>query len=367
MNKWLKYTLLALLWATVAAYVIYAGGESRRRRAERKVSRVEVNVVDSTSQGSMVSGPVVREWLRRKGIPTIGTRVDEVQLSAIEELIAANGFVSRAMAYASYDGVLHIDISHREPLLRLMTDGMNAYVTDKGYVFTAPQASSRYVPVVTGSYHPPFPAGYNGWAKESVDREIARVEERIVKLDTVDRRKCYLREREYRKEYNTVRRERISKRWWRFESETEFDKRVEALLKKKAENRKLYRYRQRLIADERARIDERQTAERRTQKKLEKSYQDFMKLLTFVELVENDSFWRSEIVQIVARTASSGALELVLIPRSGRHTILFGRIENEEAKLARLMTFYRKGLSGMGWDEYRIIDIRYKDRVVCRR
>lgn len=367
MNKWLKYTLLALLWAAVAAYVIYAGGRSRTFREQHKVSRLEINVVDSTSQGSLVSAPMVREWIRRKGIPTIGTQVDKVRLSEIESLIAANGFVSRAVAYASYDGVLHIDIGQRTPLLRLMTDGVNAYVTAEGCVFASPAASSSYVPVVTGSYRPPFPAAYSGYAKDHVDSEIARIGERIIKLDTVDRRRCHLREKEYRKQYNTVRRERITKRWWRMESQPEFDKRVEALLLKKAENRKLYRYRQRLIAEEKERIDARQQAEVRTQKKLQKSYEDFMKLLTFVELVENDSFWRSEIVQIVAHTAPSGALELVLIPRSGRHTILFGRIEQEEAKFDRLMIFYRKGLAGMGWEQYRTIDIRYKDRVVCRR
>ncbi len=367
MGRWLTYTLLAFLWAAVAAYVVYAGVESRRMKAERKVSRVEINVVDSTAHGSLVSAPMVREWIKRKGVATIGTRVDEIELSEIESLIAANGFVSRVVAYASYDGVLHIDISQREPLLRLMAGGMNAYVTDGGFVFQAPQSSSSYVPVVTGSYNPPFPAGYNGWAREHVDREIARIEERIIKLDTVDRRKCQLREKEYRKEYNAKRHERISKRWWRFESEKEFDARVAGLRREKAGSRKLYRYRQRLVAEERARIDGRQEAERRVQKKLEKSYQDFMKLLTFVEFVENDSFWRSEVVQIVAHTAPSGALELVLIPRSGRHTILFGRIEQVEAKFDRLMTFYRKGLAGVGWDQYRTIDIRYKDRVVCRR
>ena len=92
-----------------------------------------------------------------------------------------------------------------------------------------------------------------------------------------------------------------------------------------------------------------------------------MKLLTFVETVEDDDFWRSEVVQIAAHTTSSGALEVELVPRSGRHTILFGRLEDVDRKFDKLMRFYRNGLSTIGWDEYRTIDIRYKDRVICKK
>ena len=131
--------------------------------------------------------------------------------------------------------------------------------------------------------------------------------------------------------------------------------------------RRKYRYEARIIQEGIDRIARQQEAERLKQKKLEKSYEDFMKLLTFVEFVEEDDFWRSEVVQIAARTTPSGALEVELVPRSGRHTILFGRIEQVERKFDKLMRFYRSGLQNIGWDAYRTIDIRYKDQVVCKK
>ncbi|MDE7122884.1 MAG: hypothetical protein K2N93_00825, partial [Alistipes sp.] len=72
-------------------------------------------------------------------------------------------------------------------------------------------------------------------------------------------------------------------------------------------------------------------------------------------------------VQIVARTTSSGALEVDLVPRSGNHLVRFGRLENRQRKLAKLMRFYRSGLAGIGWGEYRTIDLRYEGQVVCKR
>ncbi|EKC69617.1 cell division protein FtsQ [human gut metagenome] len=116
------------------------------------------------------------------------------------------------------------------------------------------------------------------------------------------------------------------------------------------------------------RIARQQEKERETAKKnWKKDYEDFMKLLTFVQLVEEDDFWRSEVVQITARTASSGALELELTPRSGRFAILFGRPEDAERKFDKLLRFYRSGLSSVGWDAYRTVDVRYRNQVVCKK
>ena len=95
MNRTLKYALLTLLWAAVAGYMLWAAAAARRARKARTVARMEIEVVDSTSQGHLVSAAMVRGWISDSGIPTIGTAVDEVDLSGIETLIARNGFVTR--------------------------------------------------------------------------------------------------------------------------------------------------------------------------------------------------------------------------------------------------------------------------------
>ena len=183
MNRYLRYALLALLWGAVAAYILYAGSTAQRLRAARTVGKVEIEVVDSSSMGYLVSGRMVRGWIAHSGIKTKGTAVDKVPLTQIEEMIARNGFVERVDAYVTYDGVLHVDISQRRPLVRLLVDGVDSYVTAEGYVFAAPRASSLYVPVVTGSYRPPFPAGYAGSVRAHIDTESAKVDKRIAELE----------------------------------------------------------------------------------------------------------------------------------------------------------------------------------------
>lgn len=366
MKPWIRYTLLALMWSAVAAYVVYAAATVRARRARTQVRKLEIEVVDSTSQGHLVSSNSVRGWIARSGLPTVGVSADGVDLTGIEQLIARNGFVDEVAAYVTYGGVLRIEISQRKPLLRLLTDGMDAYATREGFVFAAPRASSLYVPVVTGSYRPPFPANHSGPAREYVDTELARIGERIAQLEA-EKYPLYKRELKNDRDLYALRRMRVKRRWWRLERAPRFEKRVDSLRRYKMRKRRDYRYEARMVQQGLERIAAQQEAERRKQKKLEKSYEDFMNLLTFVRRVEEDDFWRSEVVQIVARTAPSGALEVDLIPRSGRHTIRFGRLEREDEKFERLMRFYRYGLPRIGWDRYRTVDVRFDDRVICRK
>ena len=366
LKKYLRYALLTLLWGAVAAYIVFAASAVRRVRRTGTVGKLEIEVVDSSSQGHLVSAAMVRQWISHAGIKTLGTAVDAVDLTGIEQLIARNGFVDKTVAYVSYGGTLHIEISQRKPLVRLLTDGMNAYVTADGYVFAAPRASSLYVPVVTGSYRPPFPASYVGSVREHIDLRLGEIDERIAELER-EKYPLYRREMENDRNISALRRMRIKRQWWRLEGSREFDARVDALREKKAGLRRTYRYRAGVIREEIERIAGLQEAERRKQKKLEKSYEDFMKLLTFVETVEDDDFWRSEVVQITAKTTPSGALEVELTPRSGRFAVLFGRLEDVERKFDKLLRFYRSGLSSIGWSEYRTIDIRYNDQVVCKK
>ena len=216
MSRYLRYTLLTLLWVAVAAYIVFAASAVRRVRRTGTVGRLEIEVVDSSSQGHLVSAAMVRQWISHAGIKTLGTAVDAVDLTGIERLIARNGFVDKTVAYVSYGGTLHIEISQRKPLVRLLTDGMNAYVTADGYVFAAPRASSLYVPVVTGSYRPPFPASYVGSVREHIDLRLGEIDERIAELER-EKYPLYRREMENDRNISALRRMRIKRQWWRLE------------------------------------------------------------------------------------------------------------------------------------------------------
>ncbi len=366
MNPYLKKSFFLIMWTGVAVYILWAALSSRTQRHARVVRNIEIEVSDSSSRGHLVSSQKVNRWLKRSGIPTVGMPFEQVDLQGIEHLVEKNGFADRVMAYISHYGTLHIEIRQHHPLLRLLTDGVNSYVTEEGYVFQTPSSSSLYVPVITGSYRPPFPASYHGSVRHYVESEVEKISRQISDLDTL-KYPYYRRARRNNKKLKEIRQMSIPLLNRLFTGGERKDQLYAELRKKKQALRKACRYEARLINEGLEAVEKRQNACRERQKKLVKSYEDFSKLLNFVGKVENDDFWRSELVQIVVHTAHSGSPELELVPRSGQHIILFGRLENIDRKLDKLLCFYRKGLSRTGWDRYRYIDVRYHNQVVCRK
>ncbi|MEX0966781.1 MAG: hypothetical protein WD077_06055 [Bacteroidia bacterium] len=59
--------------------------------------------------------------------------------------------------------------------------------------------------------------------------------------------------------------------------------------------------------------------------------------------------------------------ELMIIPRVGRHEVLFGSFDDLDEKFGRLSIFYREALPKEGWDTYRMINVKYKDQIIANR
>lgn len=270
MRPAVKYPLLTLLWAAVAAYVVWAAGAVRTDRTARTIDSLEIDIVDSTSQGHLVTSEEVRRWLETERIKTIGSTIDEVDLTAIEQSIARNGFVEEVAAYVTRRGVLHIDIHQRKPLLRLLTDGENTYVTSTGFVFAVPRASSVYVPVATGGYRPPFPSGYTGPVRIHTDNELQRIEREIEQLEE-EKLPIYHEERADNRAYNDFRRRRV-KWWWKYlENTRDYEARIERLRTEKQQERRAYRYRTQKRQQRIAGIEARQEQMRHRQKNWRKT------------------------------------------------------------------------------------------------
>ena len=178
MPRYLKILLNTLLWVAIVAFVVFFHSRADEHRAATRVHTLSIQVVDSLRDETLVTSQAVREWIELSGIATVGESVAEVDLAGIERCIRGKGFVDRASAYLTYDGELRVEVSQRRPLMRMIVDGYDCYITEEGYIFPAPKLASVYVPVVTGSYTPPIPRDYVGFigdyvAARNAEREAA--------------------------------------------------------------------------------------------------------------------------------------------------------------------------------------------------
>jgi cell division protein FtsQ len=87
------------------------------------------------------------------------------------------------------------------------------------------------------------------------------------------------------------------------------------------------------------------------------------KLFNIIQYTSKNKFWNDEIEQLYVN--ANGDIELV--PRVGDHTIVVGNDEDLDEKFTKLLAFYKETLDEGGWNHYSVINLKYKDQVVCTK
>ena len=358
LRKILRVVGFLLAVALIVAYICYASNLARNHRATQQVEKVVISLVDSTATEVFATSEGIREQLHRKGVKIMNSSVDSVDAVFVSNNITSNGFVREANVYVTYSGEAHIEVLQHKPIARLMCGGLNSYVTAEGDVFSVPYGSAYYAPVITGCYRSFFSKryGYEGRVDDSLNSLLDI--QRFLLVD-VGREMKTLKEKKSGCLSKRNELKNIHKKL--FESSEAFQQRKVGAKMQLAECDEQLKK----VEYERERLEKRRAAILTRKKKIAKYYDDFVNLLTFVEDINKDSFWSAEIVQFVADTTSLGEITLRLIPRSGDFVIEFGTLAERDEKLEKLRNFYDKGLSHLGWDRYRIVDLRYKKQVIC--
>lgn len=59
--------------------------------------------------------------------------------------------------------------------------------------------------------------------------------------------------------------------------------------------------------------------------------------------------------------------EFELIPRVGQHSVLLGDLSELDEKMEKLLVLYRDGFNEEAWRTYRLVNLKYKDQVICKK
>lgn len=83
-------------------------------------------------------------------------------------------------------------------------------------------------------------------------------------------------------------------------------------------------------------------------------------LFKTADYVGRDSLWSAQIDQLYVNQRH----EIELVPRVGNNRILLGNADSLDTKFHNLLVFYKKALPQVGWDAYRVINVKYANQVV---
>ena len=86
-------------------------------------------------------------------------------------------------------------------------------------------------------------------------------------------------------------------------------------------------------------------------------------LVSLARVLHSDPFWDAQMEQIYIRRNG----DYILVPRVGDHLIMLGPPERIAAKLRNLKALYKTGLTPHEWNEYQIINLKYKGQILCSK
>lgn len=170
MKKAWKYAVAALIIAVLAGILAVSSREGGKERRELTCAGIKVEILDRGGV-SFVSESDVKEYITRGYENCAGKRIDEIDLSRIEEILDGKSAILKSEAYATRDGILHVLISQRIPVVRLMSDRGGWYADADGYLFPLQKNYTSRVPIVDGSIPLSISGGFKGKLASASERQ----------------------------------------------------------------------------------------------------------------------------------------------------------------------------------------------------
>jgi cell division protein FtsQ len=86
-------------------------------------------------------------------------------------------------------------------------------------------------------------------------------------------------------------------------------------------------------------------------------------LYKFALFLQKHEFWNNQIEQIYVHPNR----EAELVPRAGNHRIILGDFSDFKIKMDNLQLFYEQAIPKTGWEKYGIINLKYRNQIVCTK
>jgi len=153
--------MLAFFALLFVAYLVVATGFVNERRKHIYCNTIQITICDSAIN-RFVDTAAVRKLVESDNRKIIGTPIEEINTKEIEEKLNEQNVVKNTEVFTSIDGVLHVRVYQRRPIVRVHTLAGSYYIDETGFLFPLTNVYTSYVPIVTGNISVSFKSGYRG-------------------------------------------------------------------------------------------------------------------------------------------------------------------------------------------------------------
>lgn len=169
MKKILKYILLGFCGLCLAVCLVMAVTAGSSVRKSIRCTGLEVAILDSM-QNSFVSGADIKGYLDKEYGKYIGTVIDSIDLTKIEDIIDGRSAVLKSQAYVTRNGILHVDVTQRKPVVRFQKKDGGFYADSEGYIFPLQRTYASHVQIIDGNIPLAANSGYKGAIEDPKER-----------------------------------------------------------------------------------------------------------------------------------------------------------------------------------------------------
>lgn len=176
MKKFREYLLICIALAAVTVVVTSALGVSGAKNRALLCSGVDIVVSDSL-ESRFVSREDVEKYLAEGYGECAGKEISRIDFTEIEKSVNSKSAVLKCEAYATDDGILHLEMTQRKPLIRFQSATGGFYADEGGYLFPLKDNYTSYVVIVDGHLPLSVSSGYKGRCSD--DAEAAWLDDMI--------------------------------------------------------------------------------------------------------------------------------------------------------------------------------------------
>jgi cell division protein FtsQ len=156
MNKKLRIGLRIFAWLFVLAWAIYGLTYANKVYKGQRCTKLEVRVLDSAKLNFVKARDVYKAIVKSKNSP-IGKLLSRVNTNRIEQDIYQMAAVRDVQAFKTAKGVLRVEITQRQPVLRIFNaKGQTYYIDDSGKILPYSSGFAANTLVANGNIVEPF-------------------------------------------------------------------------------------------------------------------------------------------------------------------------------------------------------------------
>ncbi len=149
-----KYVLISFCWLVSIGGVVVLMSFIEIKKGEVLCKDVKIYIPGNQY---FIDNKEIDNILGTKNHTLVGRPIEDINIQALESKLKANPFIETARVYTDMDGILRVEISQRQPIVRIMNMfDQDFYVDQHGYKLPLSDNFTARVLVANGYIDEPF-------------------------------------------------------------------------------------------------------------------------------------------------------------------------------------------------------------------